>query len=233
MKLKFAAGHTPCLTWQQRWCLNTCQGQERPWRPQWSAPRRPRGTVRALALLLGRPVRLYLCPGLYSHRKGSSGSRAQLCQDRENDLEKQCLQTTLLLWEAGCTAALSGFNTAVCSALPHAVGHDQPDWPFAPPRAGWSRCLSSAAVAVREPGLSGQGVSAVLESEQVAVKMQQSLAEGWGSCRETQTLVILNDKEVKRCRGVEKLSRRLVEGQGTRLQPLGLPMLRKGCHVER
>lgn len=28
MKPKFAAGHTPCLGWQQRWCLNTCQGQE-------------------------------------------------------------------------------------------------------------------------------------------------------------------------------------------------------------
>lgn len=72
--------------------------------------------MRALAPLLGRRVRLYLCPGLYSHRKGSSGSWEQLCQDKENDLEKKkkCLQTTLLLWEAECTTELSGFNTAVC-----------------------------------------------------------------------------------------------------------------------
>lgn len=34
---------------------------------------------------------------------------------------KKCLQTTLLLWEAGCTPELSGFNMAACSALPHAV----------------------------------------------------------------------------------------------------------------
>lgn len=31
MKPKFAAGHAPCLGWQQRWCLNTCQGQEQLW----------------------------------------------------------------------------------------------------------------------------------------------------------------------------------------------------------
>lgn len=80
------------------------------------------GIVCALALLLGCQVRLYLCPGLYSHRNGSSDSQEKLCQDKENDLEKQCLQTTLLLWKAGRMLELSGFNIAACSALPHTVG---------------------------------------------------------------------------------------------------------------
>lgn len=73
----------------------------------------------------------------------------------------------------------------------------------------------------------------MLGSEQAAEKTQQSLAEGRGSCRETQTLIILNDTEAERCRGVEERSRRLLEGQGTGLQPLGLRMPRKGCHGER
>lgn len=72
----------------------------------------------------------------------------------------------------------------------------------------------------------------MLGNKQVAVKMQQSLAEGRDSCRETQTLIILNDKKAERCRGFEEPSRRLLEGQGPGLQPLGLPMPRKGCHVE-
>lgn len=51
MKPKFAAGHTPCLVWQPRRCLNTCQGQEQPRRPQRSEPNRPRGIMHALAPL--------------------------------------------------------------------------------------------------------------------------------------------------------------------------------------
>lgn len=53
MKPKFAAGHTPCLVWQQCWCLNTCQGQEQLQRLQQSAPNQPRDIVRALAPLPG------------------------------------------------------------------------------------------------------------------------------------------------------------------------------------
>lgn len=75
----------------------------------------------------------------------------------------------------------------------------------------------------------------MLGSKQATVKTQQSLAEGQDSCRETQTLIILNDREeeAERCRGLEEPSRRLLEGQGTGLQPLGLPMPKKGCRVER
>lgn len=81
MKPKFAAGHAPCLVWQQRWCLNTCQGQEQL------------RSLRQDALLgagaaglhwlrrCGRSRRVcwcYQCPGLYSHRKGHAGCREQV-----------------------------------------------------------------------------------------------------------------------------------------------------------
>lgn len=201
--------------------------------------------MRALAPLSGRQVRLYLCPELYSHRKGSSGSREQLCQDKENDRGKKrkCLQTTLLLWETGRTPELFVFNTAVCSALVHAVDPQPARLALRPTLGRLVSLPEPAEQQLSRDGCcwGGEGAGAgwaggsvqCWGSEQATVKTQQSLAEGRGSCRETQTLIILNDKEAERCRGVEEPSRRLLEGQGTELQPLGLPMPRKGCHVER
>lgn len=104
--------------------------------------------MRALAPLLGRRVRLYLCPGLYSHRKGSSGSWEQLCQDKENDLEKKNMFANNATAVGGRVhdGALRVQHRSVLNA---AAQHSrilwtggQPDWPFAPPWAGWRHCLS-------------------------------------------------------------------------------------------
>ena len=68
----------------------------------------------------------------------------------------------------------------------------------------------------------------MLGSAQPGEKTQQSLAEGRGSRRVTQTSLILNDTEAERCRGAEELSGWLPEGQGAGLWPPGLPAPGKG-----
>lgn len=81
-------------------------------------------------------------------------------------------------------------------------------------------------------GGEGREVSAVRESAQPGEKTQQSLAEGRGSCRAAQTLLILNDTKAERCRGAEELSGWLPQGQGAGLHPPGLPTPGKECRVE-
>lgn len=167
------------------------------------------------------------------------------CWDKENALEN-CLQTTVLLWEAGCAPGLStqpGSTGWCCSPLPHptdlpagqAGSLTIPRRLASPPEPSehqlknqvWC-CQGSEGVR----GWLGREVSMVLGSTQPGEKTQQSLAEGRGSRRATQTLLILNDTAAERCRGAEEPSRRLLEGQGAGLQPPGLPVPGKGCHVE-
>lgn len=71
-------------------------------------------------------------------------------------------------------------------------------------------------------------VSAVLGSTQPGEKTQQSLAEGRGSRRVMQTLLILNDTEAKRYKGAEEPSARLMERQDTGLQPPASPRPGRG-----
>lgn len=81
-------------------------------------------------------------------------------------------------------------------------------------------------------GGKGREVSTVQDNTQLGEKTQQSLAEGRGSRRAAQTLLILNDTKAERCRGAEELSGWLPQGQGAGLHPPGLPTPGKGCRVE-
>jgi len=71
----------------------------------------------------------------------------------------------------------------------------------------------------------------VLGSAQLGEKTQQSLAEGRGSRRETQTVLISTDTEAASFRG-RGLSGRLPEGQGAGLRPPGLPAPGQGVTCE-